>query len=265
MHRATFFLSTGRCGTQWLTRWLTDQYSDYVHVEHEPLQHQYQSRYLLAEQAQFNSDNVLKHLETIDQVLQEKPYIEVGHPCWGAISHLVDYFQERIRIVHLIRHPITTSFSWVTHGAYQKPLLPYLPEKIPLSPFDEGVQFPEYQERWATLSEFEKNLYYWTEVNSLGIQLEKSVSVPWLRIRYEDLFYGDDLNRLVDFLNLPKPPQVALQSKQTVIDKYHYVTNLWDDWKIASQHSACVQLSELLGYPLDAVDDQALEKRYLGY
>ena len=35
--RATFFLSTGRCGTQWLAASLAEHYGDMATVDHEPM------------------------------------------------------------------------------------------------------------------------------------------------------------------------------------------------------------------------------------
>ena len=264
MHQATFFLSTGRCGTQWLAHWLTEHYSDLIHVEHEPLHNNYQSRRLLADSSAMQSAQVKEHLTRIEQLLEHKPYVEVGHPCWGAIAHLIDHFQDNIRIVQLVRHPVTTSYSWLTHGAYQPPLLPHLPEKILLSPFDQGVQFPEYQEDWQTLTPYEKVLYFWTELHTLGRQLEKESSVPWLNIRYETLFKDNDLNRLIDFLELPERSQNTPQAQQTVIDKFHYLSNSWADWNAIKRHPKCLTLAEHLGYSLTEIHERDLAKRYLG-
>jgi hypothetical protein len=44
MNAATFVLSTGRCGTQWLAKNLTDHYGDLLAVTHEPHQREYLPR-----------------------------------------------------------------------------------------------------------------------------------------------------------------------------------------------------------------------------
>src|SRR4051812_18486432 len=48
MFTATFFLPTGRCGTQWLSATLAREYGREIRVEHEPLQYEYEPRRMLA-------------------------------------------------------------------------------------------------------------------------------------------------------------------------------------------------------------------------
>ncbi len=262
MNTATFFISTGRCGTQWIARTLTELFPGALRVEHEPLHNRYQPRTLLAADATLESPDVQSHLRQIEQTLETCSYVEVGHPNWSAIPHLLDYFQGRVRIVHLTRHPIPTSYSWVTHGAYQPPLLPHLPEKILLSPFDAGVQFPEYQQNWAQLSPFEKSLYYWSEVQALALELQGHTSVPWLQLRFEDLFNGDGFYRLLEFLDLPAPTTAFANTKK-IIDQYHYLTTAPQDWRAITNHPHAIQLAQALKYNLEQIDDQALKRRYL--
>jgi len=264
MHKATFFLSTGRCGTQWLAHWLTEHYADLIEVTHEPLHNNYQSRQLLSTPNAMQSAQVKEHLARIEQILEHRPYVEVGHPCWGAIPHLIKHFRDHIRIVQLVRHPVTTSYSWLTHGAYQPPLLPHIPEKVLLSPFDKGVQFPEYQNGWQCLMPFEKALYFWTELHTLGKRLEKENCAPWLKISYEALFQGNDLNKLTAFLDLPAPLQDLSQAREIVVDKFHYLSNSWSDWTTINRHQHCLKLAEHLGYTLTEINERDLAKRYLG-
>ena len=48
MHQATFVLSTGRCGTQWLAEALGRVFEGRLRVEHEPLHLGYLPRERLA-------------------------------------------------------------------------------------------------------------------------------------------------------------------------------------------------------------------------
>lgn len=261
MNMATFFISTGRCGTQWIAQTLAELYPDTLRVEHEPLHNNYQSRTLLDPNSTL-SPTVTDHLASIEKTLESQPYIEVGHPNWGAIPHLVRHFQSRVRIVHLTRHPVPTSYSWVTHGAYQTPFLPHLPEKILLSPFDNGVRFPEYQDNWAQLTPFDKSLFYWSEVQALALELQTTTPAPWLQLSYENLFNGDGFNQLLAFLELP--PQPTTDRTDTLIDQYHYLSTDAQDWRTIAQHSQAMQLAHQLNYSMDKVDESALQRRYLG-
>lgn len=55
------------------------------------------------------------------------------------------------------------------------------------------------------MNPFEKALFFWSEVNTLGLQLEQATNAPWLRIRFEDLFHGTALPDLMDFLQFTVP------------------------------------------------------------
>ncbi|WP_395795473.1 hypothetical protein [Aquimonas sp.] len=267
MHYATFVLSTGRCGTQWLATALAEAYADQLAVEHEPLHSRYQPRKALEHASSAGAAaqlpaEVLRHMDAIEARLQTQAYIECGHPSWSTIPRLIERFRGRVRVIHLVRHPVPTSCSWLTHQAYQPPLLPHLPEKILLSPFDAGVRFPDYRERWHALTPFEKCVYYWTEVNAFGLDLQPSVDLPWLQLRYEDLFHGEGLGRLLEFLHLP-PHAAILQRRAEVIDIHHSYLATAEAWRTILDHPHALAIAQQLGYSVDAIDDAALAGRYL--
>ena len=264
---ATFILSTGRCGTQWIASSLAAAYADVIEVEHEPLHDRYDARAILAHNDLSNASDALspkvrEHLDNIESQLATRTYLECGHPCWSTIPHLLDRFRDRVRVIHLVRHPVPTCCSWLTHGAFQPPILPHMPEKTLLSPFDEGIQFKEYQQTWGHLQPFEKCLFYWAEVNALGLRLQKQSDVPWLRLRYEDLFQGNGLQNLLAFLNLP-PRTNVLQRKNETVDEFKYLSPVWQDCRIIEKHPAVVAVAQQLGYDINDVDDNALRTRYL--
>jgi hypothetical protein len=267
MNFASFILSTGRCGTQWIASSLADVYSDRMDVEHEPLHDGYEARKILAHgdsthPAQAMPPAVLEHLDRIVDRLSTRPYMECGHPNWSTIPYLADRFRGRVRIIHLTRHPVPTCCSWLTHGAFQTPLLPHVPEKLLLSPFDEGTRFREYRQTWEKLSPFERSLYYWSEVNALALDLQSRSDAPWLRLRYEDLFDGDGLERLLEFLELPDRAGIFGQ-KRKVVDRYQYISGVWQDWRIIENHPRAMAMAQQLGYDLNGIDDMALRRRYL--
>src|SRR5262249_56593717 len=111
------------------------------------------------------------------------------------------------------------ALSWVTHSAYTPPLAPHVAEKVLLSPFDEGVGFSAYRERWSALTPYEKALFYWAEVNAFGLRLERRAGVPWLRVRFEDLLCGDALPRLLHFAGVATRPATC----EGAVDEYRYV------------------------------------------
>ncbi len=267
MHHATFVLSTGRCGTQWLAATLAEAYPDRITVAHEPLHARYHSREALRgagdarPQAQ-PPEVVLRHADAIEAGLLTRPYIECGHPCWSTIPWLAERFHGRVRIVHLLRHPVPTSYSWLTHQAYQPPLLPHLAEKVLLSPFDEGVRFGEYRELWPKLTPLEKCLYYWAEVNAFALDLQSRLDLPWLRLRFENLFQAQGLGQLLGFLDLP-PSDRMLGRRKDRVDAYQWQVAAPAAGQTLHEHPRVIELAAQFGYALDAVNEAALARRYL--
>jgi hypothetical protein len=267
MKRAVFFLSTGRCGTQWLARNLAATYPDRAAVEHEPLHDGYRSRELLAcpDLSEAGSAATIGgHVSEIEAVLRTSMYIECGWPSWAALPYLAKHFAGRVAIVHLTRHPIPTACSWVTHRMYQPAVIPGLhPEKVPLSPFDAGVMLPEYRRIWDSLDPFQRCLYFWTEVHRFGLELEAKVGAAWLRLRYEDMLSPDGLMTLLEFLDLP-PRHALFDAVATPDDQYRHVADRWWDVTSAQHLPRLAETATMLGYDVADVDETALRRRYLG-
>jgi len=266
MNFAAFILSTGRCGTQWLATALAEAYPDRLAVEHEPLHAGYEARKVLQHTAVANDapqlpPEVVGHMEAIEARLATHTYIECGHPSWSTIPCLAERFRGHVKVIHLVRHPVPTSWSWLTLQAFQPPLLPHIAPRTLLTPFDDGIRFVEYRARWQSLAPFEKCLYYWSEVNAFALALQPRLGAPWLRLRYEDLFHGDGLQRLLEFLQLP-PLESILHRRGDVIDDNHSVLADREDWRVIRDHPRAVAIAQQIGYDVDAVDEIALDRRY---
>jgi len=269
-HRATFFLSTGRCGTQWLTETLRAVLGDRAVVEHEPLHNYYAPRQMLGAKDPSLvggrcARRIQEHTERIERTLQTQEYVETGHPCWSSIPWLRRRFEGRIRIVHLVRHPVPTACSWVSHGAYVPPLLPHLPTKELILSTDPGVQFPEFAASWDRLSAYEKCLVYWAEVNALGLSLESDAGIPWLRVQYEGIFdpAQPDLPRLFEFMGVPASALATVERGER-IDEHRFQLDRWPEPERIAQHPRVVAIASALGYDANRWNAGALTERFLG-
>ncbi len=269
-HRATFVLSTGRCGTQWLTTALAAVVGADARVEHEPLHDRYAARRMLgvrepAELGEKTAAPILAHGTTIERELAWRDYIETGHPCWSSIPWLARRLAGQVRVVHLVRHPVPTACSWLSHGAFVPPLLPHMPVKEFIAPTDAGVSFPEYRESWAGLAPVEKALVYWAEVNAFALRQERELGVPWLRIHYEALFdpASEALARLVAFLGLPAGAEQSIDRGERV-DRYHYGLAGWPEPERIARHPRVIAMAEALGYRAAEYVPQALANRFFG-
>jgi hypothetical protein len=246
MSRATFFLSTGRCGTQWFAAHVQRIARDRARVEHEPLPWEYQPRRMLAAGAEPSAE-ARTHLEAVRAQLADKPYIECGHPCWSSLSWISRMLEGQVQIVHLVRAPLPTAASWVARGAFIPPILPHVPERVLISPFDDGVAFSEYRERWQSLLPFEKCLVYWAEVQTFALRLHEVFRGPWMTLRYEDFFGGGEPAALLRFLALPEDPAFA-EARSVRVDMPRPIPESPCEPRLLEKHPRIVDLARALGY-----------------
>ncbi len=201
---AYFILSTGRCGTQWLYDRLRAPLEAHgFWVTHEPLHYGYcptensPSRPLVR-----NACEIEGHADAIQDHLDKGGhYLECGFPAWRHLP----WFQKRlngpVKVIYLHRDPIQTASSWLKQNAFVPPFLPHQTEKTWFSPSAEGACLPQYQERWTGLTPFEKNLYFWAEVQLHARQYRQNWSSnDWLTVRFEELFTDKRLEQLGYFL-----------------------------------------------------------------
>ncbi|HEV7424964.1 MAG TPA: hypothetical protein VGQ46_01255 [Thermoanaerobaculia bacterium] len=266
MPEALFVLSTGRCGTQWLASLFERAGGDLADVRHEPLGSDYAARQMLAagDPARLDSElaePILAHIDEIERVLDTRSYIECGHPAWSTMPYLISRFPSRLRVVHLVRHPVPTAWSWVTQLAYCPPMAPHFPEKVLLSPFDEGPRLQSFRDRWQGMNAYEKALYYWAEVNAFALKIERETDVPWMRLRFEDLARQEEIERLIDFAGLDAATAFEA-SGIGVIDEYRAHAPFWCDSGLIRRHPEVVAVAEGFGYDPADFDDTKLRRRY---
>lgn len=87
--------------------------------------------------------------------------------------------------------------------------------------------------------------------------------MPWLRLRSEDLFGGDGLDRLLDFIGVPRrEPIYAERNKR--FDAYVMGTRVRLEGEAQSirDHPRIVEIARQAGYDALAIDTQRLKARY---
>jgi hypothetical protein len=264
---ATFFISTGRCGTQWLARALGTIASDRAEITHEPLHLGYEPRKMLAVGEpelldSISASRILSHVGHIEDTLQRRSYVECGYPVWSTIPYLARRFAGHVRVVHLVRHPVPTAYSWIAQQAYCPPLAPHLRVKELLTPFDPGIRFMAFRERWDSLTPYEKSLFYWAEVNAFALRLQEQAQFPWLRVRFEDLFTLETLRELAAFCGIGAVDRAI--AVPAPADDFPTRTSLWSDPALISMHAEVAGLAAALGYDSLAFDERSLRARYFG-
>ncbi len=262
------FLSTGRCGTQWLTAGLRELHP-HLSVEHEPIGPLYAPRrYFRRYQdpdAVLEVDAVREHLRWIHSL--PVTYVETGWPLLSALPLLAERFRDRLRVVHLTRHPVPTALSHLAHSSYAgSPRDDAYTRLATLGPEDGNVFQPDYAHHWDRLSPYEKCLFWWTEVNLLGLELPQRLpDTQLLRIRAESMLAGDEqtLRSLLSFLELPWDSRWLDHAGRTV-DRWHHHTDRELDPLRVHRHPRTVGVARALGYDLAALNVAELLARYRG-
>lgn len=258
-----FFLSTGRCGTQWLQRALAATYPDVAVVTHEPIRGAYEPRLYLRAYDKLNellsSEEVSKHLSHIRETLKSKIYIETGWPCYPAIPLMIDQLDGRVRIVHLVRHPVYVALSLATHRVYERQ---DWVSRAAISPSAQGVVQKGLAD-WVKMGMYEKCLFWWTEINLYALELrERHPDIEFSLVRYEDLFDPDTqtLEKLIRFMSLDYNPSIEELRLQNV-DRYH-----WEsppvDWELIFKYPQTVALAKNFGYDCNNLSTPHIATRY---
>jgi len=261
---AVFFLSTGRCGTQWLQKTLAAAYTDTAVVTHEPVRGAYQPKLYLRAYDRLDellsSEEVSNHLLYIRDTLKSKIYIETGWPCYPAIPLIIDQLDGRVRIVHLVRHPVYVALSLTTHRVYE---LQNWIAGTAISPFDQGVVQKELVDVWDTIGMYEKCLFWWTEINLYALELkERRPDIEFSLVRYEDLFGPgtQTLEGLIRFMSLAYDPAME-ESRLKSVDRYHWKSPVVD-WELIFKYPRTVSLAEQLGYEFNDISPSHIATRY---
>jgi hypothetical protein len=102
-------------------------------------------------------------------------------------------------------------------------------------------------------------------VNRFGLAREATAGIPWLRLRYEDLFDADGaaLRRLLRFLDLP-PRDAARAALSERIDRQHFATWVRPVPVAAAAHPRIAEVAAALGYALDDASAWSGTARYFG-
>jgi hypothetical protein len=260
------FLSTGRCGTQWLASGFASYHPD-LEVEHEPIgvlyrPRRYFRRYehpeaVLAERA------VRDHFARIQA--GPRPYVETGWPLFAALPLLAARFPDRLRVVHVTRDPVRCALSLLSHQSYAgSRLRSPVARWGTLGPKDRNVFHPEYASRWRKLSPYEKCLFFWTELGLYGLEFpERFPNIPFLRLKSEDLLAGDRdaLEELLRFLDLTWSDGWLKHAGHS-IDNWHFHTDEEMAPNEVLRHPATLQVADEFGYALDRLNGDALRARY---
>jgi hypothetical protein len=252
----TVFLSTGRCGTQWLAEGLRDCYPALA-VEHKPIGALYNPRKYFRRYADpeaiLGVRRVASHLEEIERL--DQPYVETGWPLFPALPLLAARLHDRLRIVHLTKHPVSSALGHAARKLYAgSPRNDAYTRLATLAPTDHRVFQSFYADCWDTLTPYEKCIFWWTEVHLFALELPGQIDpVPIMRVSSEDLLSGAraTLEQLLEFLELPWHDRWPAHAAQLSDRPHRTIEGQAIDPLEVHRHPTTVDVARELGYELE--------------
>jgi hypothetical protein len=263
------FLSSGRCGTQWLAAGLRGLYSG-LDVEHEPLGALYKPRRYFRcysdPGAILQEPAVLAHVDRIER--SGRPYVETGWPLFPVLPLLAARIPERLRVVHLTGHPVPSALAHVARGAYAGSHRDDAYTRYAtLGPEDPGVFQPSYGVSWERLTPYEKCLFWWTELHLFGLELpgRQTAGIPFMRVKSEEVLSGgrEALEPLLEFMGLPWRDGWRRHGRQSSARWQQPADQSIDPLEV-HRHPTTAEVARHLGYDVGGLDGGALEAHYEG-
>ncbi|WP_428240037.1 hypothetical protein [Gynuella sp.] len=248
---AWFILSTGRCGTQWLSHRLTKLLPKQYWVTHEPLSQDYMPMENSPSlPLTVNADKILGHLTEIrDHINRGGKYVECGYQCWRHLSWYKDILQTDVKVIHLHRNPMSTACLWLQKGAFLR-----LSEMELFTPFGAEAKLPEYGSKWHKLSPIEKNLYFWAEVQAQAKEYKASwPDEDWFDLPYSQLLNSRTLQKLGHFLDC----KINLHPSNLMVDnQLMELEEIPIDDSVLKAHPGILSLAEELGYKVSSQQNE---------
>ena len=210
--KAIVFLSTGRCGTQFVATYLGEAAGERAVVVHEPIGPRYAAKQTLRapdlDALLADHPAVQRHFNRLGRVVEAgQLYVETGWPLFPWVPWFLDRFGEEALVVHLTREPVRFAHSLASRLFYspQQPneLWPQLSE---LHPSDPGVRHEHYASLWHDLDAVEKSLFQWLEINTWAEELKEEWAERFVTLRSEDVLA--DPGVLLDSL-IERRPELA--------------------------------------------------------
>jgi hypothetical protein len=262
------FVSAGRCGTDWVAEGLRTLHRD-IDVEHEPIGPLYKPRLYFRRYAEPDAilevPEVAAHLRRIEAA--RRPYVETGWPLFPALPLLAERLPDRLRVVHLTRHPVPSALAHLAQKCYAgSPSNDAYTRLATLGPEDPNVFQPYYASSWDRLTPYEKVLFWWTEIHLFALELPGRVDgIPLLRICAEDILSArrPALQRLLEFIGLPWRED-WLAPATRLVDRWHHPADERVDPLEVHRHPTTVDVAQQLGYQLTGLNAGVLEARYRG-
>jgi hypothetical protein len=263
--------TTGRCGTTYLESglrrefagsrdWITHEYlrQNITNVGH------YHRCYDAKSIDAMRNEQIDRFLSLCEERATLGAVVDTGWTMRSLIPLLAHLFPTRLRVLHIHRHPINVAASFATMGSYTV----NVSKQWALDPFDKQAAFTEFQDRWGTMTPFEKCLYLWLEINHAALEFRDLMpSIPFLNVPSEALFSDPNfLSRVALFCGLKTEadrPFVKPEVKKNRLMQLSQETRpIREEWEFYRNHPEVLVLAEQMGYDMSMNEARELISRY---
>lgn len=240
-----FIVSSGRTGTKAIAQHLSRCYPE-VWAEHEPAPswrlRMGTTRALMGKASCEQLRSMLARLrrKLVGSVTQGV-YVESNPYLSGFVQVIGEVFQEA-RVVHVVRDPRSYVRSGVNFGAFaglKKLAAEWWPNWFPKG------------EGWPQMDGIERLAWFWNLVNSHLNRGEGIYGERYLRVKFEELFCAEGLERLTDWIGLPRSRGIIEEAKRERVNASHGGLPAWEQWPAADQEKVlrhCGPLMRVYGY-----------------
>jgi len=267
-------LSTGRCGTSFLTSALQSLHGERLEAWHERLRVEARSRYYFRRFDDASLDEMRAEpafasmINSIRATAQTHPYLESGWTLHSFAPLLLREFGDSVRLVFQVRHPFDVAASFAIKGVYRRERRNSLWDRhLFITPEDNVIVRPD---QWPHWSAFEKSLWRWAELveywDELCTMFPDSVYGVFTA---EALFTGSSsLREYSDLLELPTPTESELVRcwedgrTNATRDELKYWFGLGTEWRSYFAHARVATLAERFGYSSDPAVIRNKARRY---
>jgi len=258
MHPIVLTMSTGRCGTTFLEKTFKLNYGEDNHwVSHEYLRQQvtevgvYHRCYQPECQRQMANDTIRGLLDRWREISTRGPVVDFGWTMRSLVPYFHDVLGDQFKAIYIHRHPVEVAASFKLIGSYSI----YNSPQWAITPFHPRALYPGFQDRWATMTPFEKCLYLWLEVNAFALEVrQRYPDLQFLQLDSKDLFKSDQmLNSIAEFTGFPLPEDGLRRSTERNRRELfvHERRPIEDEWERYERHPEVIDLACRLGYNMD--------------
>jgi len=233
----TFILSTGRTGTQFFSRYLTQTCPDVLCL-HEPKptrRFKWYSNFYLSRKlsGSFIANQYLTTRKRVFKNLEGKSYVESSNMIFGCIEP-VSSVVEPVQVIHLVRHPLEYIKSHLNKGFWNG-IKGFTARNIPGWLEFMGKDIAKSKDPVLILAA------RWVYVNQVIGQYENKF--PYMSVLFEDLFANTDAAQASEVLNKIRAFVGCKEQSHEFNQKWlgqpanQSKTSISENWRIENKHA----------------------------